>query len=542
MHAQSIVRLAAALCLAVILSTGVALGARPKASGKKRPPAVVPPSKMGRVIQRLIEDSPAAKAAFWGVDAVDLSSGKALYSSNAERLFVPASNTKLFTTALALVRLGADYRFETRVIAAGMPDGDGRIRGNLVLAGGGDPTLSGRAYPYRAGAPHGNPLGAIEQLADAVVARGVRSVDGDIVGDDTAFVWAPYPDGWSQDDELWDYGAPVSALALNDGTLELEVRPGDGAGALAGASFVPPLEYYRLLNRVETRDSGSTDIHFDRPHGGREVMIWGAIVKSPDAVWRQTLAVDDPALYAAAALADALIRRGVRITGVPVARHFTAADAAGRDLETGPGAPPLDGVSLAARSSPPLVEIAQTVDKLSQNLHAEMLLREVARRRRQIGSREAGLKELNAFLTEAGLSENSWRFEDGSGLSRLGLVTPRAITTLLKHMYASPVRDQYRSLLPVGGQDGTLSARFAGRPEATRISAKTGSLSHVSALSGYGVSRNGRDVAFSVLVNNFNGSNQEIRKIMDTVALVLTGEPPPPPPRKARARRHRRRG
>src|SRR5664280_2868703 len=170
-------------------------------------------------IQKLLDSSPAARTAFWGIQIVDLATGKTLYELNPDHYFVPASNAKLFSTALSLTRLGADFTFQTRVLSQTPPDELGRIRGWLRLAGGGDPNLSARAVPYRMGPLTGNPLAAIEDLAGQLVARGVRRVDGDIIGDDTWYVWQPYAVGWSVDDPQSDDGPPISALTLADLSL-----------------------------------------------------------------------------------------------------------------------------------------------------------------------------------------------------------------------------------------------------------------------------------------------------------------------------------
>jgi D-alanyl-D-alanine carboxypeptidase/D-alanyl-D-alanine-endopeptidase (penicillin-binding protein 4) len=186
-------------------------------------------------------------------------------------------------------------------------------------------------------------------------------------------------------------------------------------------------------------------------------------------------------------------------------------------------APPAsaDGVELARRTSPPLVEALRVTDKVSQNLHAEMMLREVARVCKGKGSRETGLEVMRAFLSEAGIEDSEYNFADGSGLSQLGLVTPGALVKLLRYMYASPHREAWVSLLPVGGEDGTLSTRFKGNREGRRIHAKTGSLTHVAALAGYAESKTRGVVAFSILANNFNAPSSEIRAVIDKIALML---------------------
>ena len=194
-------------------------------------------------IERLIASSPAARTAFWGIRIVDLASGKTLYEANPDHFFIPASNTKLFTTAMALQRLGPDFAFRTRVVADGPPDAEGRVHGDLRLVGGGDPNLSARAIPYRIGPATGNPLAAIEELADQVAARGVKRIEGGVVGDDTWYVWEPYAVGWSIDDPRSDDGPPISALTLNDNTLTLNISPGAVVGSPAVLSLNPPVEY-----------------------------------------------------------------------------------------------------------------------------------------------------------------------------------------------------------------------------------------------------------------------------------------------------------
>lgn len=482
--------------------------------------ALLAPATLEEKIDAVLESSPAgARRAFWGIQIADAASGEVLYQKDADRFFVPASNTKLFSTALALVRLGPDHRFETTVNARQAPDASGRLRGDLLLIGGGDPTLSAREVPYKKGPIKGDPLQAIKELADQLVADGLLRIDGDVVGDDTAYVWEPYPEGWSQDDALWEYGAPVSALTVNDNSLSVTVRPATRAGDPARLFFSPSLNYLLVENRIITTAGGERKIHVRRNPGSRRLYLWGAI-PSKDRGITQLVAVDDPALFAASALLDALTRRGVSISGQAVARHRFPNEAP--DLKSGgdraASRPP---VELARRTSPPLVETLRILNKVSQNLHAEIVLREVGRVKRNIGSREAGLEELQTFLAEAGIEKGECKLRDASGLSRLNLITPAAVTKLLIFMYRSEHREAWLSLLPVGGEDGTLSERFAGKPDGRRILAKTGTVSHVSALSGYARREKGDLLAFSILVNNYNAQASEVRRVIDKICIVM---------------------
>lgn len=462
-------------------------------------------------IDAALKASSAASRGFWGVHVESLATGRTVYALEPDRFFLPASTAKLFSSALALERLGPDYRFVTLITADQAPDAAGRLSGDLRLIGGGDPTLSGRPIPYRKGAPPGNPLRAIEELADQVVARGVRRIDGNIVGDDTAYLWEPFPVGWAQDDATWDFGAPVSALSVNENRIALNLRPGPRAEDPAAIRLSPPLEYFVVENRVRTTAAGAPKIEIERLPGSRQVRVWGTVpLKSGPESW--LLAIDDPAQFAAVALSDALSRRGVAVSGRPVARHRFAAEASDRTPVR---------VELARRVSPPLVEILQVTNKESVNLYAEMVLREVARARRGLGSVRGGLEELAGFLKESGVPERQCSLVDASGLSTSDLVAPRAFTALLAFMRRSAHRDAWMSLLPVAGQDGTLSQRFTSLPPNVHIVAKTGTTTHVSALAGY--IRTGSDtLAFSILVNNFTAPVSEIRQITDKIVVLLT--------------------
>ncbi len=478
-----------------------------------------PAASLPERIERLMATTPAARTAYWGIQIVDLKNGRTLFERNPDHFFIPASNTKLFTTAMALTRLGPDFTFQTRVLADAPPDSLGRIHGPLRLVGGGDPNLSARPIPYRMGPITGNPLTAIEDLADQVAARGVTRVEGGIVGDDTWYLWQPYATGWSIDDPQSDDGPPVSALTIHDNAFTLEVRPGAREGDLASLSLNPPLEFYQLDNRIRTGAAGSERrIRFSRVPDSLEAHLWGAIPLR-DRGQELVLGIEDPALYAAQALARALEERGIVVEGAAIAQHQFPNEVA--DLTRAAAGTMVTGTELARRVSAPLLEDLRVTDKVSQNLHAELALRAVGRALRNIGSFEAGLAELETFLAEAGIEPGDYNIHDGSGLARLNLVTPGTVMKLLRHMYDSPLRDDWISLLPIGGQDGSLSTRFGDGAASGRVHAKTGSLAHVSALSGYIQRVNGDWIAFSILVNNYNSRTADVRSVMDQICNLI---------------------
>lgn len=460
-------------------------------------------------IPAIIDAVPAAKQCFWGIRVLDAESGQLVYSLNDDKFFVPASNTKLFTTSLALRRLGPDYKFRTRVAAPAAPDSEGWIS-ELRLIGGGDPNLSARMLPYNKDEKNPDALAALRKLADQIATAGVKVIGGDIVGDDTAFAWEPFPSGWGLDDPVYEYGAPVSALTLNDNSFEINVFPGTEPGAPGSLALNPPVEYFTIQNRTRTGESGVNRISFSRIPGSRELTVSGTVVPG-NKIEPDLIAVDDPALYAATALRQLLEQRGIRIEGATRAAHRRLGDES----------PSWQGVDLAVHESAPLSEILQVVNKVSQNLHTEIVLREIARVSTGIGTRREGLKQIAAYLRDIGVEEGQWNFEDASGLSRLTLITPTTVSKVLAGMYATPVRDLWIATLPIGGFDGTLEKRFEKAEPAQRIHAKTGSLSHVAALSGYAIRPDGKTYVFSMMVNNFNAETKLIRATMDKVALAF---------------------
>jgi D-alanyl-D-alanine carboxypeptidase/D-alanyl-D-alanine-endopeptidase (penicillin-binding protein 4) len=476
---------------------------------------LAPAADLASRLDHIIDASPALSHAIVGMRVVRLSDGHVLYGHNSERLFVPASNMKLFTTALALSKLGDEYRLTTQIGADVPIDAEGTLAGDLELVGGGDPSLSGREYPYRSHAATGAVYSfrAIDEMADQLIAaNGLKRVEGNIVGDDMRYVWEPQPGPWSSDSATREYGAPVSALIINDNTFALTLNPAGRAGDLARVTLAPPFENFSIDNRVVTIERGQRKIEFYRSASGGELHLWGTIPKS-DAGYTQELAIGDPALYAAEVLRDALLRRGISLGGKAVARHRFPD-------ETISELPKLE-VVFAERRSPPLFELLQVVDKVSQNLHAEVFLREVAVASGHTGSRQAGLMSMDTFLAGIGISSEEYQFTDGSGLSRDTLVSPTAVTQLLIHMNEAAHREEWLNLLPIGGEDGTLGSRFAGHPEARAIRAKTGTLDHVKTMSGYAdTMANGR-VAFSLLVNNFEEPGPGVIRTIDELVLAL---------------------
>jgi serine-type D-Ala-D-Ala carboxypeptidase/endopeptidase (penicillin-binding protein 4) len=539
---MSRVRHTAVLLSLVLLAQFVAAAPRQKspkpitAAAKKDKDKV----RESKAVREKIDDilsQPDVARGFWGIEAVSLTNGKTLYTYNGDKLFTPASNTKLFTTAAALAMIGPDYQFKTTVETTGTLDKYGRLSGDVVLVGRGDPNLSGRTLPYQFGAQDREPpMIVLQELADQLVQKGVRFIDGDIVGDDTFYAFERYADGWSQDDMSREWGAPVSALTVNDNVQFVRVQPGASPGEKAFVDIQPFPDYYQLDNRIMTTPGGTgpRNVNITREPGSHLLTLWGTI-PADDPGFHESLAIDDPADFAARVFRRMLEERGVTIYGKARPKHLEVANlstfivtaraqSGGGDI---PGSnrtiPPL---VLGAYQSKPLLDDLTVVNKESQNLHAELLLRLLGREKGTAGTIEAGSEVLRGFLSRADIRSDEYVFYDGSGLSRQNLVTPHAIVKLLLFASQQPWGNEYRSTLPVGGTDGTLADRFKDDDEKGKVDAKTGSLSHVSTLSGYATTVKGDTIAFSIMANNYHVPASVAMQAIDQIvsALVQDGK------------------
>lgn len=480
------------------------------------------PSPLDLRVEQLLKQHPAVARGAWGALAIDLATGQVLLQHNPDHTFVPASNNKLYSTALALNRLGPGYRFTTRVLASAPPSPDGSLPGGLILEGSGDPSLSGRTWPYRRNAPVNPPLSALDELAAQIQTRGIRRVRGPITGDDRAYLHEPIPPGWAADDTLYDYGAPVSALVIHDNYLTVRLDPAR-PGELAHLSVFPETGYLQFTNRVLTTATGPSRVSERRSGDGRTVELTGTVsLSSPVSL---DLALAGPAHYAAHALRHLLLRRGIAVDGgIEVLHRYTLAEP-----------PPVPApIELARRNSPPLSQLIQATNKVSQNLYAELLLRETARAAGESGSRRAALGQLSTWLRSLGASATGFSFSDGSGLSRLALVSPDTTVRVLHALYEGPQREVWLESLPIGGEDGTLSSRFKGWTGG-RVRAKTGTLTHVTTLSGYldfpnGANSGAPPIAFSIMVNNANSSAAGSRGFIDGLVQALAALPAPAAP------------
>jgi D-alanyl-D-alanine carboxypeptidase/D-alanyl-D-alanine-endopeptidase (penicillin-binding protein 4) len=451
----------------------------------------------------------------WGVLVSDADTGEVLYARNPDAYFMPASVAKLFTTALAFATLGPDYRERTTVATNGTIDAAGVLNGDLILIGRGDPSLSNRKFPYGKKEEREGPADkALAELADAVAARGVKEITGDIVADDSMFQHELIPSGWLADDMLWSYGAAVSAVAVNDNTFTLDLRPGASEGDPARYEAPLAVDFYYVENLIRTGPRGSEEkIAAARDPGSRVIHLSGTMpLDAPPR--RLTFAIEAPAEFVASLLSRLLAARGVRIDGQARARHAggTAGDAVSF------------GTVLAERNSVPLADEARLTNKNSENLHAELLLLLAAHEKAGARNYEDALKFASTFFGAAGIADGDIALSDGSGLSRKDLVTPRAVVQLLRYASTQPWGELYRSTLPVAGEDGTLSDRMKNTPAEGHVFAKTGTIGHGNTLSGYATTAHGAHLVFSILGNNNNLHAQDANRVIDSICVAMVEE------------------
>lgn len=437
----------------------------------------------------------------WSASVQSLRHGDTLYSLNSARLLTPASTQKLLTTAAAAERLGWDYRYTTRIYATGPIDSNGAINGDLVVVSDGDPTINPR-HPER--------WAIFDEWGKQLAAKGVRTVNGNLIGDDNAFEEPGWGLGWSWDDLAYGYGAAATALQYHENQVELLIGPGSEAGSRAIILVSPSGSGLTIDHQVTTAAPGEPGrINLMRKPGSEMLTVSGQVALGSPVI-SEYASIENPTQVYLNTMRVAFRRQGVMLERTPV------------DIDAVRLAPDLSKATLLIEDkSPPVAEIIDVALKWSRNIYAETLLRSIAPDGAP-KSAAAGLKEVESTLNKWGISGQYFLARDGSGLSRYDYVSADALTWLLAYMWRDPNHaDWYRASMPLFGINGTVANRLKDTPASGRVWAKTGSMSQVRSLAGYIVTGEGEPLAFAFTVNGFRVPQREIDAAMDRALLRL---------------------
>jgi D-alanyl-D-alanine carboxypeptidase/D-alanyl-D-alanine-endopeptidase (penicillin-binding protein 4) len=433
----------------------------------------------------------------WGVLIRSLESGDTWYEQEANKLFIPASNQKIPTTASVLLTLGPDYRYDTTVSHTGTIEGS-TLKGDLVVRGTGDPTLYTRFYD--------DPREVFWGWAKSLKEKGVSTIDGDIVGDDNAWDDNHVGSGWSRGSEIVEYYyAEFGPLTLNENYVDITVK---GPATVDGEVILEPnlpSSYYTLVNNVRVVESGSSSVSAYREEGTNVVRLTGRVAVGGSVEVSPTL--DNPTLWYVTVLKETLEGAGITVTG-------NAADI--DDLEGWSGDTPARQ-TLLVHQSPPLSEIVTGLMKRSQNMYAETMIYTMGMTTGQVATFSRGRQVLAEQLKTLGVEPGTYGFSDGSGLSRSNLISPTQIVTILTAMREHELWDVWYEALPIMGVDGTLRNRSRGTPIEGKVRAKTGTLRSVRGLSGYTETADGEPVVFSFLINGHLTGTGPVDAVTDKV-------------------------
>lgn len=491
----SAVLLAGAAVLAAPAAHAATTGSAPARPGSR----VAASGDLGSDLDAILADG-RLNGATVGAVVRDARTGAVRYARGTTTAVLPASNQKLYTSSAALSLLGAGYRFRTSVHARTVAGS--AVKGDLYLKGTGDPTM--RAGDY-------------DRLAAQVAARGVRRVEGDLVADDSRFDAVRTPPHWDPADLQYSYAAQTSALTVSPdegfdaGSISVSVTPGSEGGPVR-AALAPATGVVEIDNRAVTGRPGSpSTLAVNRANGTNTIVLSGSYPAGA-APFRVLRTVEEPALYAADVFRAALRAHGVRVTGA-----------------TERGRTPKDAARIATRTSMPLSRLAVPFLKLSNNMIAETLVKAIGREKTGRGSWAAGLPLVERHIRSQGVPAARLEMADGSGLSRLNHTTVQDISTVLMRAQNARWFPAWYGAIPIAGDPdplvgGTLASRMRGTPAAANVHAKTGTLTGVTALSGYVRDQAGQRLIFSVVVNGYKGGAP--KDIEDKIAVRLAGGSP----------------
>jgi len=445
---------------------------------------------------------PGFRKGLWGIQIQSLDRGDILYSLNAEKSLIPASNMKLFTTAAALALLGPDFRYETRLVTGDSNLTDGVVNGDLYIIGSGDPTFSGALHKD-------GPLAPMVSLARVLRTIGIRRIEGHLIGDDDVFDDEYVLESWWYGDLTESYAAEPGGLSLNSNCYQITAGPGEKEGDPPIVHTVPPSIYGEWIVSATTSAPGSSArLRCYRPVDTNRIVVEGNIPLGSAPIELE-VTIHNPTLFFTTLLKHVLEKEGIEVLGRPIDQD---------DLAQPPAIPTQ---TLASYQSAPIAEIIAAANKPSENFFTNQLLKTLGARFGKAGSFQEGIQIVTKFLQDYGIDTGGFIMADGSGMSRINLVCPEQILGLLRVMAHHPQFQSFHDSLPIAGRDGTLKNRMRGTLAENNVHAKTGHVRFVSSLSGYITAAHGERLAFSMMANNLADGTSSADALQDRICAKL---------------------
>lgn len=424
------------------------------------------------------EVHPLFNSANWGIYIVDLETNKVVCSRRASRLFIPASITKMYTSAATLENLPASLTFNTSVKLSVAPDATGNVFGNVYLVGGADPTLTSKG---------------LQALAKQVYDLGVRTIHGKVMIDDSLLGGTTLPLHGEWEDLQMYYSPEITALSVNENVVHVKISPNAAANSLAHVELVQDVPFCNLVNRVVTVESGEASVKYRRSLTNNEIEVIGTIPTSSQPI-DISVAVHRPQSYAKKIFVTALKSHGIQIKNAKFETQSSQA------------------TEVAHIASQPLEDILKAINKDSNNLYAELVYRYLnTKADPQVNPLEKMMKEI--------IGQENYKLFDGSGLSRHNLVTPKQTVALLMRVLKAPYKDVWLNSLTVGGVDGTLKDRFLNLEPGVVVRGKSGGMSDISNLAGFVELPSGKKLVFAIFINNSAWTHDETIKALDALLM-----------------------